>query len=56
MMLMILMIFHYYYGSLREVGVPSRKILHARGRGSKSRSRVTDVVRGSGAPKIIEKV
>ena len=42
--------------NLREVGVPSRKILHARGRGSKSRSRVADVARGPGAQKISKKV
>ena len=42
--------------NLREVGVPSRKILHARGRGSKSRSRVGDVARGPGAQKISKKV
>ena len=45
-----------YYVNLRDVGVPSRNILHARGRGSKSRSRVADVVRGAGAPKISKKV
>ena len=42
--------------NLREEGVPSRNILHARGRGSKYRTRVGDVVRGAGAQKISKKV
>ena len=36
--------------NLREVGVPSRNILHVRGRGSKSRFRVVDGFAGR-APK-----
>ena len=35
--------------NLREVGVPSRNILHGRGVGSKSRNRVTRVVGSLGA-------
>ena len=35
--------------NLREVGVPSRNILHGRGVGSKSRIRVTRVVGSLGA-------
>ena len=38
--------------NLREVGVPSRNILHVRGRGSKSRIRVAGRVRGADAQKV----
>ena len=37
---------------LREVGVPSRNILHVRGRGSKSRNRVADLHRVAAAQKV----
>ena len=42
--------------NLREVGVPSRNILHGRGRVSKSRFRLGEVVRVAGAQKVSKKV
>ena len=36
--------------------MPSRNILHVRGRGSKSRFRVAEVVRGAGAQKVNQKI
>ena len=57
---MLMMIYYYFYYSstinLREVGVPSRNILHVRCRGSKSRFRVTEVVRGAGAQNVLKKI
>ena len=38
--------------NLREVGVPSRNILHVRGRGSKSRTRVAGRVRVADAQEV----
>ena len=38
--------------NLREVGVPSRNILHVRGRGSKSRNRIADLHRVAAAQKV----
>ena len=41
---------------MREVGLPSRNILHGRGRGLKSRIRVARPVRVAGAQKVCKKV
>ena len=56
---MLMMIYYYFYSSFsndiisfREVGVPSRNILHVRGRGSTSRIRVRERHRGADAQKI----